>query len=90
METKGIVCFLRGYAAGLKHSGDEFGSAWINMTADRLDVLSDIDVGDREGVFPNWYERLKNLDYNYHPEKDGEPWYRAADVWVCIEEQDCE
>ena len=32
------------------------------------------------------YERLSVLDYNYNPVKDGTPWYRAVDVWACIEE----
>lgn len=39
-----------------------------------------------EEVHPDWYERLENLDYNYDPVKDGTPWYRAEDVWACIEE----
>ena len=39
-----------------------------------------------EKVHPDWYERLEKLDYNYNPVKDGTPWYRAEDVWACIEE----
>ena len=38
-----------------------------------------------EKVYPDWYSRLEELDYNYDPVKDGEPWYRAKDVWACIE-----
>lgn len=40
-----------------------------------------------EDVYSDWYERLSNLDYNYHPEPNGEPWYQAKDVWACIEEE---
>ena len=40
-------------------------------------------VGD---VYPDWYSRLSELDYDYDPVKDGTPWYRADDVWACIEE----
>lgn len=39
-----------------------------------------------EKVYPDWYSRLEELDYNYDPVKDGTPWYRAEDVWACIEE----
>ena len=28
---------------------------------------------------------LEALEYNYHPVPDGEAWYRAADVWDCID-----
>lgn len=46
-------------------------------------IASIAPVGD---VYPDWYERLSNLEYNYYySEKDGEPWYRAKDVWACIE-----
>lgn len=39
-----------------------------------------------EKVRPDWYECLSNLDYEYSPVKDGEPWYHVKDVWDCIEE----
>ena len=39
-----------------------------------------------EKVHPDWYSRLEELDYDYDPVKDGTPWYRAEDVWACIEE----
>lgn len=51
------------------------------LWAEALEVLR-----SREGVRPDWYSRLEELDYNYDPVKDGEPWYRAEDVWACIEE----
>lgn len=38
------------------------------------------------GVCADWYQRLSDLDYVYNPEPNGEPWYRAKDVWSCIEE----
>lgn len=50
-------------------------------------IASIAPVGD---VYPDWYDRLSNLEHEYSPVKDGEPWYRAKDVWACIEEQDCE
>lgn len=88
METKNIVLWLRGYAAGLKHVGDEYGCDWINLAADRLDELAGL--GDKptggENVYPDWYKRLGELDYIYQPECDGEAWYRADAVWACIEE----
>lgn len=30
---------------------------------------------------------LEDLEYNYNPVKDGEPWYKAEDVWDCIEKE---
>lgn len=39
-----------------------------------------------EKVHPDWYERLSKLEFEYDPVKNGEPWYRAEDVWACIEE----
>lgn len=39
-----------------------------------------------ENVYPDWYERLSRLEFEYDPVKNGEPWYRAEDVWACIEE----
>ena len=32
-------------------------------------------------------EYLEELEYEYHPESNGEPWYRAKDVWDCIEKE---
>lgn len=40
-----------------------------------------------EDVHLDWYQRLSDLDYDYHPEPNGEPWYQAKDVWACIEEE---
>ena len=33
----------------------------------------------------NALDALENLDYDYAPVRDGCAWYRAADVWACIE-----
>lgn len=41
METKDIVLWLRGYAAGLKDRGEEYGCAWISLAADRLVQLEE-------------------------------------------------
>jgi hypothetical protein len=46
----------------------------------------EMEIGKMVAVHSDWYERLENLDYNYDPVKDGTPWYRAEDVWACIEE----
>ncbi len=35
----------------------------------------------------NAMDALENLDYVYDPVRDGCEWYRAADVWSCIEDQ---
>ena len=35
----------------------------------------------------NALDALENLDYDYAPVRDGCAWYRAADVWACIESQ---
>lgn len=32
-------------------------------------------------------EYLEELEYEYHPEPNGEPWYRVKDVWDCIEKE---
>ena len=87
METKNIVLWLRGYAAGLKDRGEDYGCAWINLAADRLDELAGLGdkPTDREDVYPDWYDRLSKLEYTYDPMKNGEPWYRADEVWGCIE-----
>ena len=61
-------------------------SAHVGAIELALEALEKIDkiapVGD---VHPDWYDRLGNLDYEYHPEPDGEPWYHAHDVWAAIE-----
>ena len=38
----------------------------------------------REVVNADWYDRIYKLEYVYNPGNDG-PWYRAADVWACID-----
>ena len=35
----------------------------------------------------NALEELENLDCVYDPVRDGCAWYRAADVWACIERE---
>ena len=35
----------------------------------------------------NALEELENLDYVYNPVRDGCAWYRAADVWACIDRE---
>lgn len=62
-------------------------SAYVEAIELALEALDKLDrivpVGD---VYPDWYERLSDLEYNYYcMEKNGEPWYRAKDVWACIE-----
>lgn len=37
-----------------------------------------------ETIFTDWHERLSQLEYIYTPGDDG-PWYRADDVWACID-----
>lgn len=37
-----------------------------------------------ETIFADWHERLSLLEYIYNPGDDG-PWYRADDVWACID-----
>lgn len=78
MGTREIMLFLRGYAAGMKANGNHLLAGILDEAADKLE--------DREGVHPDWYDRLSELDHNYNPVKNGEPWYRASDVWACIEE----
>ena len=36
-------------------------------------------------IYADWYDRLGNLEFNYHPVDDSTAWYRAKDVWACIE-----
>lgn len=55
----------------------------IELALEALEKIQKIaPVGD---VYPNWYDRLSNLDYDYQPIADKDPWYRAKDVWACIE-----
>ncbi len=57
--------------------------------AERARMTRLIGIAEKEWlgkVHPDWYERLSDLDYDYDPVKDGTPWYRAEDVWACIEE----
>lgn len=82
MGTREIMLFLRGYAAGMKANGNHLLAGILTEAADKLE--------NREDVHPDWIERLEELDYNYHPEADGKPWYRASDVWACIKESKCE
>ena len=35
----------------------------------------------------NALDALEELEYDYVPVRDGCAWYRAADVWACIESQ---
>lgn len=55
----------------------------IELALEALEKIDKISpVGD---VHPDWYNRLSLVDYEYHPEPDGEPWYHARDVWAAIE-----
>lgn len=56
----------------------------IELALEALEKL--VRIAPVGNVYPDWYDRLSNLEYNYYySEKDGEPWYRAKDVWACIE-----
>lgn len=37
-----------------------------------------------EMIFSDWHDRLSHLEFIYNPGDDG-PWYRADDVWACID-----
>lgn len=37
-----------------------------------------------EMIFVDWHERLSHLEFIFNPAGDG-PWYRADDVWECID-----
>jgi hypothetical protein len=41
----------------------------------------------RRLIDANALDELEELDYDYAPVRDGCAWYRAADVWACIESQ---
>lgn len=83
LETlNGVMIEIRDGAAELTLSG-RFVLA-LEVAREALAKIQKIaPVGD---VYPDWYERLSSLEYNYYcMEKNGEPWYRAKDVWACIE-----
>lgn len=71
-------------------------SAVLAALSSRLSIVNMIGVAEIvesvpavcEDVRPDWYQRLSDLDYVYNPEPNGEPWYRAKDVWACIEEEE--
>lgn len=42
----------------------------------------------RGNIRPDWYERLMELPYDYHPKEDGDAWFKAHDVWACIDAED--
>lgn len=64
-------------------------SAYVGAIEVALEALEKLQkIGPVGDVYPDWYERLSKLDYNYHPVADKDPWYRADDVWACIEVDD--
>ena len=84
VETKELVEILRGSAGGQRMVGYELLANIIDLAATRLEALEKIVPTDN--IYPDWYKRLSDLEYNYYcMEKNGEPWYRAKDVWACIE-----
>ena len=44
-------------------------------------------ANEKRLIDANALEELENLDYIYDPVRDGCAWYRAADVWTCLESQ---
>lgn len=42
-------------------------------------------INTEDVVFTDWYDRLSHLDFVYDPKPDGDPWYKADDVWACID-----
>ena len=44
-------------------------------------------ANEKRLIDANALEELENLDYVYDPVRDGCAWYRAADVWACIERE---
>ena len=44
-------------------------------------------VNEKRLIDANALDALENLDYVYDPVRDGCEWYRAADVWDCIERE---
>ena len=83
VETQELVQLLRELANGRRLMGYPLEANIVELAATRLAALAVIVPAD--DVYPDWYERLSDLDYNYDPGKDGTPWYRAKDVWACIE-----
>ena len=64
-------------------------SAYVGAIEVALEALEKLQkIGPVGDVYPDWYERLSELDYNYRPVADKDPWYRADDVWACIEVDD--
>lgn len=74
-------------AADILRRDDVSVSARVEAIKVALEALDKLDrIAPVGNVYPDWYDRLSNLEYNhYYSEKDGEPWYRAKDVWACIE-----
>lgn len=55
------------------------------------EAVKNVQIVETHGAYPtrevinaDWYERLSVLEYVYNPGDDG-PWYRAGDVWACID-----
>ena len=44
-------------------------------------------ANEKRLIDANALNALENLDYDYAPMRDGCAWYRAADVWACIERE---
>ena len=44
-------------------------------------------ANEKRLIDANAMQELENLDYVYDPVRDGCEWYRAADVWSCIERE---
>ena len=44
-------------------------------------------ANEKRLIDANAMDALENLDYDYAPVRDGCAWYRAADVWACIENE---
>ncbi len=53
-----------------------------NLEQESVEVIPHLYEG--ETIFADWHERLNLLEYVYNPGNDG-PWYRADDVWACID-----
>lgn len=83
VETQELVQLLRELAAGRRLIGFPLEANIVELAATRLEAL--VKIVPADNVYPDWYERLSSLDYNYSPVADKDPWYRAEDVWACIE-----
>lgn len=44
-------------------------------------------MAEQRLIDANALDALEDLDYDYSPVRDGSAWYRAADVWACIESE---